>query len=116
MTDSCAHLKKVMKWEEFHINSMDLSRYWLVEYKNIESIARRHIESICQDEITISPYFIFGLVWKLGDAYSHIDLLNSFFKEYRPGTVFFFSGRAFADLMVISLADLYRIKHENLAI
>jgi len=112
--NTCVHLKKVMKWEEFQVKGLNLNLYWLVNYRYIETLARKSMERFCQNEIAKSPHFIFGLVWKLGNELGYIDTLDKFFRDHRPGAIFFIPGKDFISPLIFSFMDIYKIKYEKL--
>lgn len=117
LVDKYPHLDKVMRWEEFGMVSLDLNRYWMEEYKQIEKTVRRIIEKSYDNKIARSPHFIFGLVWKLGNSfYKYIDVLDTFFKCYRPNVIIFTPEEGFISTLILSFMKLYEVEHNDLKI
>lgn len=115
MTNSCSHFKNVMKWEDFQVEDVTLNPYWFENYKQIEVIVRERTKRFCQNEIARSPHFMFGLVWKLGDEYyKYIDVLNRFFKDYRPAVIYFSYERSFISDLILSFMKLYGVGYKDL--
>lgn len=116
IADTCSNLKGVMKWAEFQVNDMNLTGYWLINYRDLESTVFKGMEKLSQDKIARSPHFIFGLVCQLGVYYHHIEVLNKFFKDHKPETIIFTPNESIISSIVLSFTRFYRIKHENLEI
>lgn len=116
IADTCSNLKGVMKWAEFQINDMNLSGYWFTNYRDIESTVFKGMEKLSQDRIARSAHFNFGLVCKLGNYYHHIEVLNKFFKDYRPETIIFTPKKSLISSIMLFFTRLYGTKHEILDI
>lgn len=116
LTDRYSNLEGVRRWAEFGVQDLTLNRYWLQRYKEIEKIVKKTTEkAYYYDKIANTPYFIFGIVWKLGDAYyKYIDTLNTFFADQKPQAVFFSRGESFIDRLLFSFVRLNEAKYSNL--
>ncbi|MFC1623825.1 hypothetical protein ACFL28_00690 [Candidatus Omnitrophota bacterium] len=117
ITNTFSHLKNVRRWEDFQVGDMSLNCYWLNYYEQIKDIALKNMEKYHWNEISMSPHFMFGLVWKLGDSYyKYIDALNNFFNSHRPEAIFFRPQKDFFSTLVLSLVKLYGVKYKRLEI
>ena len=90
LTDAPTHLPLLRSWTEFEIENLDMNRYWLENYKEIEEITLMRMRRFCQNRLFLNPHFVMDLVWKMGDSYyKYVDVLKSFFKKHCPKELIF---------------------------
>lgn len=119
LTNDFSSLKETQKWEDFDVIESRVNRYWLDKRKKIEAeiLPKLKHSEFFNNSIAQSPHFLFGLAWKIGDEYyQYIDELNGFFRTQKPRFVFFNPKDNFISKLILSLLEIYRIKHETLSL
>lgn len=80
----------IVAWEEMGIVRPNISRHWIVNYKQIEPIIRDEIREEYGEtnEMMLSSNFIMGVVPKVGQQYyQYISILKSLFSKHAPSEV-----------------------------
>lgn len=112
LVNDCASFEKVSTWQDWGVVDPGASRYWLVEYKEIEEIISCQMaqDNRYDYDVIQSQHFKFNLVQHLGRYYyDMIDSLNEFFEKYRPEVVYYRPENNFIGHLVTSFVRLYGI-------
>lgn len=105
LTDAPMHLPLLQSWTEFGVENLDMNRYWLENYKEIEEIISMRMRRFCQNPLFLNPHFAMDLVWQIGDSYyKYADVLKSFFKKHCPKELIFTPKDDFVSELILAHA------------
>ena len=100
-------------WEEFGVINPDHYRYWLNNYKGIESLILNDL--VAHEDIIKSHYFKLGLIRYLGREYYHyVSILETFFKKVKPNVIYYNPTETFISQLIIAFTNSLKIRHENI--
>ncbi len=115
LINTLTDFKNVMLWENVGVSDLHLNRYWIDNYKQIESIIIKIMKEDEQEynNATLTKHFIFGLVQRLGnDFYKYIVLLDKYFKENIFKVIYFNPKDDVLSNILLSFCKLHRFKNK----
>jgi len=105
LIDAPTHLPLLRSWTEFEVENLDMNRYWLENYREIEEIILNRMRRFCQNPLFLNSHFAMDLVCKIGGSYyKYVYVLEGFLRKYAPKELTFTSKGDFVSELIFAHA------------
>ena len=118
LTNELSDLDGVQTWQEWGVPEFSINRYWLNDYRAIESVIEDSLKrsDYADHPIAMSPHFMMDLVMFMGKHYFEpVRILDEFFQMYSVREVFTGAITGFLKDYLLRLSEVHKFEIKELA-
>ena len=118
LTNEWSRLNGVHTWQAWGVPEFSINRYWLNDYRAIESVianALKHSD-YSENPMVMNPHFMMDLVMFMGKHYFEpVRLLDEFFQAYPVREVFTGEITGFLKDYLLRLSEIHKFELKEIA-